>query len=146
MLLTSGRSAGALHHLGSTVYCCSVSRSYLTPVTAACQASLSPRVCSNSGPLSLQCYPTITSSSTHCPLPSIFPSIRVFPNKLVLPRGGPSGKESACQCRRDEFDPWGGKIPWSRKLQSTPVFLPGNSLTEEPGGLQPMGPQSVGHG
>ena len=25
------------------------------------------------------------------------------------------------------FDPWVGKIPWRRKWQSTPVFLPGNS-------------------
>ena len=25
-----------------------------------------------------------------------------------------SGKESACQCRRLEFDPWVGKIPWQR--------------------------------
>ena len=24
-----------------------------------------------------------------------------------------------------EFDPWVGKVPWSRKWQSTPVFLPG---------------------
>ena len=24
-----------------------------------------------------------------------------------------------------EFDPWVGKIPWRRKWQSTPVFLPG---------------------
>ena len=24
-------------------------------------------------------------------------------------------------------DPWGGKIPWSRKWQPTPVFLPGKS-------------------
>ena len=38
------------------------------------------------------------------------------------------------------------KISWSRKWQSTPVFLPGkNSETEEPGGLQPMGSQRVGH-
>ena len=29
-----------------------------------------------------------------------------------LPRW-PSGKESACQCKRHEFDPWIGKIPWS---------------------------------
>ena len=26
---------------------------------------------------------------------------------------------------RDWFDPWVGKIPWSRKWQPTPVFLPG---------------------
>ena len=38
-----------------------------------------------------------------------------------------SGKESACQFRRDEFDPWVRKVPWSRKWQPTPVFLPGKS-------------------
>ena len=40
----------------------------------------------------------------------------------------PSGKESACKCRRCKrcrFDPWVWKIPWSRKWQLTPVFLPG---------------------
>ena len=25
------------------------------------------------------------------------------------------------------FDPWGGKIPWRRAWQPTPVFLPGES-------------------
>jgi uncharacterized membrane protein len=34
-----------------------------------------------------------------------------------------SGTESACQCRRCEFDPWVGKIPWRRKWQPTPGFL-----------------------
>ena len=29
--------------------------------------------------------------------------------------------------RRNRFDPWPGKIPWSRKRQPTPVFLPGKS-------------------
>ena len=41
-----------------------------------------------------------------------------------------SGKEPACQCRRHKshgFDPWLGKIPWRRKWQLTPVFLPGES-------------------
>ena len=41
-----------------------------------------------------------------------------------------SGKESACQCRslrRLGFDPQFGKIPWKRKWQPTPVFLPGKS-------------------
>ena len=44
--------------------------------------------------------------------------------------GGPSGKESAWQCRRHKrlgFSPWVGKIPWRRKWQPTPVFLPGES-------------------
>ena len=31
------------------------------------------------------------------------------------------------QCRRPGFDPWVGKIPWRRKWQPTPVFLPGKS-------------------
>ena len=42
--------------------------------------------------------------------------------------GGSCGKESVCQCRRHKrhgFDPWVGKIPWKRKWQPTPVFLPG---------------------
>ena len=41
-----------------------------------------------------------------------------------------SGKESDCQCRKQrrlEFDPWVRKIPWRRKYQHTPVFLPGES-------------------
>ena len=41
-----------------------------------------------------------------------------------------SGKESSCQCRRHKscrFDPWVRKIPWRRKWQAPPVFLPGES-------------------
>ena len=38
-----------------------------------------------------------------------------------------SGKESTCQCRRRRFNPWVRKIPWRRKWQPTPVFLPGKS-------------------
>ena len=29
------------------------------------------------------------------------------------------------QHRRHRFSPWVGKIPWRRKCQPTPVFLPG---------------------
>ena len=39
-----------------------------------------------------------------------------------------SGKESTCQYRRRRrrgFNPWVSKIPWRRKWQPTPVFLPG---------------------
>ena len=38
-----------------------------------------------------------------------------------------SNKESTCQCRRHKrhwFDPWVRKIPWGRKWQPTPIFLP----------------------
>ena len=41
-----------------------------------------------------------------------------------------SGKESACQSRRSKrhgFNSWVRKIPWSRKWEATPVFLPGES-------------------
>ena len=41
-----------------------------------------------------------------------------------------SAKEFTCQCRRHErckFYPWVREIPWRRKWQPTPVFLPGNS-------------------
>ena len=40
---------------------------------------------------------------------------------------GPSGKESACQCRTHGFDPWVRKIPGRRAWRPTPVFLPGES-------------------
>ena len=41
-----------------------------------------------------------------------------------------SGRELACQCRRHRrymLDPWVKKIPWTRKRQPIPVFLPGES-------------------
>ena len=55
----------------------------------------------------------------------------------------------ACQCRRHKrhgFNPWVGKIPWRKKWQPTPVFLPGESpWTEELGELQSMGLKRVRH-
>ena len=39
-------------------------------------------------------------------------------------------KEFACpsrRCKKHKFDPWIGKILWSRKWQITAVFLPGKS-------------------
>ena len=46
--------------------------------------------------------------------------------RIWLPRWL-SGKESACQCKRHRFEPWVRKIPWKRKWQPTPIFLPGKS-------------------
>ena len=58
-----------------------------------------------------------------------------------------SGKESSCQFRRFKrcrLYPWIGKIPWRRKWQLTPVFLPGESpWTEELGRKQSVGSQRV---
>ena len=51
-----------------------------------------------------------------------------------------SGKESPCQCRRLRFDPWIGKVPWRRKWQPTPVFLPGESYGQRSlAGYSPWG-------
>ena len=50
------------------------------------------------------------------------------------------------QCRRPGFDPWVAKILWRREWKPTLVFLLGESpWTEEPGGLQSMWSQRVGH-
>ena len=54
-------------------------------------------------------------------------AVRETPVQLGLPRWH-SDKESACwrrSHRRCGFDHWVGKIPWSRKWQPTPLFLPG---------------------
>ena len=53
--------------------------------------------------------------------------------------------QSVClQCRRPEFDPWVGKIPW-RKWQPTPVLLPGKSHGRRSLVGSPWGSQRVGH-
>ena len=68
--------------------------------------------------------------------------LRGFPGDSVV-------KESVCQCRRLKicgFHLWVRKIPWRRKWQPTPVFLPGEShRPEEPGGLQSIGSLRIGH-
>ena len=51
-----------------------------------------------------------------------------------------SDKESAFQHKRCRFDPWVRKIPWRRKWQPTPVFLPGKSCGERSlAGYSPRG-------
>ena len=74
-------------------------------------------------------------------------TISIIAESPVKEYRGASGKEPACQSRRQkrwEFDPWVGKIPWRRKRQPTPVFLPGESHGQ-PGGLLSIGSQRVGH-
>ena len=60
---------------------------------------------------------------------------------------GLSSKESACQCRRHRFNPWVRKIPWRRKWQPTPVFLPGKSHEQRnlAGPWGPWGCKRVGY-
>ena len=60
----------------------------------------------------------------------------------MLPRW-PGGQESTCQStRRHGFDPWVVKIPWRRKWQPTPEFLPGKSHGQRSlAGCIPWGPK-----
>ena len=45
------------------------------------------------------------------------------------------------------FDPWVRKIPWRRKWQPTPVFLPGKSHGQRNlVGYSPWGHKGIGHG
>ena len=73
---------------------------------------------------------TMTTGSTFSLTPNPLSSFKVT-SALIhgLPRWL-SDKESSCQCRRPRrcrLDPWVGKIPWRRKWQPTPAFLPGKS-------------------
>ena len=57
-----------------------------------------------------------------------------------------SGKESSRQCWRGRFNPCVRKIPWRRKRQSTPVFLPGKSHGQGSlVGYSPWGHKRVEH-
>ena len=56
---------------------------------------------------------------------------------------GSDGKESACNAGDPGFDPWVGKIPWRRKWQPTPVFLPREF--HRAWQAQSMGSQRGGH-
>ena len=60
-----------------------------------------------------------------------------------------SAKEPACQYRRCKgrgFHPWVRKIPWRRKMAIHSSILAWEiPWTEEPGRLQSMASQSVGH-
>ena len=48
------------------------------------------------------------------------------------------------QCRRLEFHPWVGKIPWRREWQPTPVFLPGQSHAKRSlAGYSPWGHEEL---
>ena len=67
---------------------------------------------------------------------------------MWLPRRH-SGKEFSCQCRRHNrrrFDPWVGKMPWRRKGQPTPVFLPRKFHGQRSlAGYKSIGSQRVRH-
>ena len=57
-----------------------------------------------------------------------FPSLGDLPNRGIEP-GCPALQADALPSEpsRPGFNPWVGKIPWRRKWQPAPVFLPGKS-------------------
>ena len=77
----------------------SLVRLFVTPWTAACQASCpspSPRVCSNSCPLSQWCHPTISSSLIpFFSCPQSFPTSGSFPISRLFASGSQSIGASA---------------------------------------------------
>ena len=48
---------------------------------------------------------------------------------------GTSGKESACQCRRHEFDPWLGRSPEEEMATHSSILSWKNPWAEDPGKL-----------
>ena len=80
--------------------------------------SPTPGPCSNSRPSSWWCHPTISSS--------VVPFVLIYHSVLGLPWWCRQWR-TCLQCGRPRFDPWVGKIPWRRKWQPTPVFLPRES-------------------
>ena len=84
--------------------------------------------------------------------PSLIPGSRTSPGEGIgysimgFP-GGSDGKETTCNVEDLGLIPGlGRKTPWRRTWQPTLVFLPGESpWTEEPGRLQSMESQRVGH-
>ena len=66
---------------------------------------------------------------------------------LIISQGVPGSseaKKSSCQCRRCGFHPRVERIPWRRKWQPTPVFLPGKSHGQRSlAGFSPWGHKRV---
>ena len=124
-------------HVLVVQFSCSVASNSLQPCglqhTRLPCPSLSPGeeylLCPNSCPLCRCCYLTISLSAAMRPT-------KIVELKYLLSSpvqgfaGGTGGKEPAHQCRRYKrlrFNPWAGNIPWRRKGQPAPVFLPGES-------------------
>ena len=67
-------------------------------------------------------------------------------NNLTSIPSDSNGKASVCQRRGYWFSPWVRKVPCRKRWQPTPNILAWKiPWTEEPGGLQSMGSQRMGH-
>ena len=79
--------------------------------------------------------------------PEIFSLILIMWPCLILGfPGGSLPRWPTCQCRRRGLDLWNGKIPWRRKGQPTPAFLPGEFHGQRNlAGYSPCGHKWVRH-
>ena len=114
-------------------------RLFATPWTAVCQASLSFPIswsCSNLLPLSWWCHPTISSSVTPF---SSYPQSSAASLVTQVVKNLPAIRETRVQ-------PLGWEDPLERGMATHSSILAWRiPWTEEPGGLQSMGSQRVGH-
>ena len=62
---------------------------------------------------------------------TVLEAFDIFPQQTISRASQvASGKEPACQCRRHGFNSWVRNIPWRRRWQLIPVFLPGENLMD----------------
>ena len=106
---------------------------FVTPWTAACQASLSFTIhwaCSNSCPLSQWCYPNFLSSVAHfSPCPQSFPASGSFPvNQLFVSGGQRFGASASVSVISVDIQGWSTCSPRdSQESSPTPQFKSINS-------------------
>ena len=115
--------------------CCSVAGLCLTLQCHGLQHArllclpLYRRLCSNSCPLNGWCH--VNFSSSVAVFSFCFQSFLGFPSGSAV-ENLPAMWET---CRSHSFNPWVRKIPWRRKWQPTPIFLPEKYLA----GYSPWG-------
>ena len=105
----------------------------VVPVAQSCPTLSDHMDCSKPGFFLLHCLLEFTHSHVHWVDDVIQPSypllLLLFLSLIVVVRISKIilNSSGAWQCRRPRFNPWIGKIPWRRKWQPTPIFLPGES-------------------
>ena len=94
------------------------------------------RLASSPGLFFLLCFPDPPAWKTclHPPPGALLPACCSYqggdlqkPMKPLRASQVALGERIHLQCERCGFNPWVGKIPWRRRRQPTPVFLPGES-------------------
>ena len=98
-------------------------------VTQPCPTLCNPTDCSLQGPSVHGILQARYWSGLPFPFPGDLPDAGIKPRSPALQADSfpyePPGKP--LPSRRLGFDPWVGRIPWRRKWQPTPAFLPGES-------------------